>query len=422
MSTGITLGVLFLTCGGPAAGQLVSEDPQLQRFPAAWRYVLYIRPSPLSDFNRVDGLVQSVTIHGRIPTHFDRPPVLAGYSRVDVHTVELPHYRVRGGMIGVAANLPCSHLGGRDGWWATLSTQYHKQTTSPDDWIVGRTENTLAALLTKHDYKNYFQIEGYDISAAIRHVPSSQILAITVQAAWSDNAHRPLAVATQWSLLPWQRNYRPNYPAMSGRERRICFTAGLKIKDTPRLPRRVVNMSVAGEKAGGQLGGDFEFDGIFGSFNIKSAIAGNQWLTARLVGGARTGDLAQQRQLRLGGIGTLRGMPHQALTGNRFWMLNVEYHLGGDLLGRLAFFPFTTGPIHKVLPVIDVGLLYDLGAAYQVSTTDDVLTGWFGGKAHDNWGVFLSVVDDLVRVEWVSSRFLGHEYSDMVRLRTGWRL
>jgi hypothetical protein len=184
----------------------------------------------------------------------------------------------------------------------------------------------------------------------------------------------------------------------------------------------VVKVSVAGEKAGRQLGGDFEFDGVFGSLNIKSAIAGNQWLTARLIGGARACKLGEQHRLRLGGIGTLRGTPHQAFTGNRSWMINAEYHLGGDLLGRLAFFPFTTGLVQKVLPVVDVGLLYDLGTAYQVSPADNVFSGWFGGKAFDNWGIFLSIVDDLVRIEWVSSRLLGHEYPDMVRLRIGWQL
>jgi hypothetical protein len=403
----IILWVLSFTFSNPAAGQPATDHRQLQRFPAAWRYTLYAHPNLLSDFNRVDGLVQSLAIHARVPTAFDRPPFVAVFSRVDIHTTELPHYRVRGGAVGVSSHLPCSQLGDRDGWWASLSADYHKQTVSPDDWIVGRTENAIAALLTKHDYRNYHQIEGYTVSATAQFVPQSQKLTFTAQAAWHDDQHHPLANATQWSLLPWSKSYRPNYIAARGQEHMLSFAVGVEIRDTPRYPRRSVHFLMTGEIAGNRLGGDFEYDGVLGEIKLRWATVSSQRLALRIRVGARTGELAEQHELRLGGIGTLRGAPHR---------------IGSDLLGRLDFFPFTAGVVRKVLPIIDLGLLYDVGSAFRAQTTDNLLAGWSAGKGQDNWGIFLSIADDLMRIEWASTLFLGHDYSNVLRCRLGWRL
>ncbi len=415
-------GLVLLVFCLPVAGQIIPNHPPLEQFPAAWRYTLFVRPSLLSEFNRVDGLVQALAVHARVPTSFNRPPVLAVFSRIDVRTVELPHYHVRGGTVGISSNLPRARLGDRDGIWAALDAKYYKQTTSPDNWIVGRTENTLAALMTKHDYKNYHQVEGYAISAEARYIPLSQIWGLSVAARWRDQHHRPLGTTTQWSLLPQSRSFRPNYTATNGRERILDFTIAAENKDTPRLARRLTKFAVAYETAGGAIGGDFQYEGLFCDLRLESATFGNQRLIMRLATGARSGSLAVQHRLRLGGIGTLRGLPHQEFTGNRFWMLNVEYLFGDDLLGRLEFFPFTTAPFQKVLPVIGLGWFYDLGTAYHVRETDQLLSGWFAGQGRDNWGVFLNIANEFIRIEWASSRLLGHEHNDILRIRTGWRL
>lgn len=417
---GVAVGAILWQ--GIAAGQFAPDNFHPERFPAAWRHPLFVQLAPLTRFNRVDGVVQSVMVRGRLPLRFARPPLLEARARFDMQATGEARYRRRGGMLGLGTNLPLTPLGRLSGVWASLSVAYRKETASPDDWIVGRAENTLAALLTRHDYKNYYDREGLAAQATVRFVPASQVFNFAAQLAWRDDLHRSLAVVTDWSLLPSREVFRTNIAAEQGRERALRLTVSFLRQDTPRLPNRAITILGIYEKAGGTLGGDFDFESVFAVVHLQSRTWGGQRVTLRAVAGGRTGKPAPQHLLRLGGIGTLRGIPHQVLSGNRLWMLNAEYHLGGDLLGRATFPPFSWGCVRRVVPFLDLGVSYDLGTAYLRHASDQVLSGWFAGGAIDNWGLFLSVMNDLVRIEWATTGLLGGEYGYIWRVRTGWEL
>jgi hypothetical protein len=237
--------------------------------------------------------------------------------------------------------------------------------------------------------------------------------------AWHADRHRPLESTTEWSIVPLERPFRPNIAATPGRERMLRMGAAVAIQDAPRVPYRTLRLGVTGEKSGGSLGGDFEYDGAFVDLRARSRTVGNQSLTLRVMAGGRTGNLHSQHLLRLGGIGTLRGVPHQRLTGNRMWMLNAEYRLGGDVLGAATFFPFSNNMVRHLTALMDVGVLYDVGTAYEVCGGHGVLGKWFSGAATDNWGIFLSVANDLLRLEWATTEFLGNEHAGILRLRVG---
>lgn len=407
---------------GIAAGQFAPENFHPEQFPAAWRHPLFVRLAPLTRFNRVDGVVQSVRVRGRLPLRFARPPLFEARARFDIQATGEAPYRRRGGMLGLGANLPLTPLGRLSGAWASLGAEYRKESASPDEWLVGGAENTLAALLTRHDYKNYYDREGFAVQATIRFVPASQVFDFAAQLAWRDDLHRPLATVTDWSLLPSRKVFRTNIAAEHGRERALRLTVSVLRQDTPRLPHRSITVLGIYEKAGGTFGGDFDYESVFAVIHLQSTTWSRQRVTLRAVAGGRTGKPAPQHLLRLGGIGTLRGIPHQVMSGNRLWMLNAEYHLGGDLLGRATFPPFSWGCVRRVVPFLDLGVSYDLGTAYQWSGSDQVLSGWFAGRAIDNWGLFLGVMNDLVRIEWATTGFLGSEYGHVWRVRTGWKL
>jgi len=419
---GAAIAVITLACTQAAFGQPESVPLGPQLFEAAWRHSIFVQPVLISRYNRVDGIVHSLNLRGRVPCQFNRPPLMEASGRVDVHASALPHYHVRGGSAGITANLPRARLGATHGYWASVTAQYRKETASPDDWIVGSAENSVAALFAKNDYKNYYLREGYALVASLSYVPQAQRTAIAMNLEWHDDLQRPLESTTEWSLMPVDRLFRPNITATPGRERLLRLAAAARIQDAARVPFRTFQLGVTIEKAGGTLGGDFEYEGAFIEAKSGCKTIGNQWLNVRIVAGGRTGDLASQHLLRLGGIGTLRGVPHQRLTGNRMWMLNAEYRLGGDVLGRPTFCPFSNGWVRRAVALMDVGVLYDVGTAYGVSEEDGTLAGWFEGRAIDNWGIFLSIAHDLFRLEWAMTKFLGREHAGILRLRVGLEL
>jgi len=411
-----------LSLGGPASGQWNQSKLGPPPFSAAWRHAVFAHPSLLKRYNRVDGLVQSLEIRARAPFDFNQAPLLEAFGRVDVHADTLPEYQVRGGTLGIGVNHPHSRLGKENGIWAHADAEYRKETASPDDEIVGSAENTLAALIAKYDYKNYYLREGVSISASILWIPRRQTEALMLLLAWENDRHSSLDVVADWGLLPTESHFRPNIDAAAGRQKALRLTAGIQLQDSPRHPHSVFQTVLHWEKAGGSLGGDFTYDGVFAMLRLERSTWGVQRLTLRSGAGARSGHLALQHVLRLGGISTLRGLPHQSLTGTRLWLFNGEYRFGRDFLTAATFFPFNSGLARRIVPALDAGLLYDLGAAYEVPASDGVFRGWLKGAGIDNWGLFLDVGNDLLRIEWTSTRLLGNDYPDLWHLRLGWTL
>ena len=150
---GAAIVVVLLAFVPSAVGQIAPQRLGPEPFAAAWRHAIFVQPVLLSAYNRVDGIVQSLNLRGRLPTDYARPPLLEAFGRLDVHASALPHYKVRGGSVGLASHLPRPPIGATHGLWARVFAQYQRETASPDDWIVGHAENSLAALFTKNDYK-----------------------------------------------------------------------------------------------------------------------------------------------------------------------------------------------------------------------------------------------------------------------------
>lgn len=388
-------------------------------FAASWRHPLFVQPVLISEYNRVDGIVQSLEVRGRLPLCFDRPPLVAAFGRLDVHTTALPLYRVRGGSFGLTSHLPGPRLGATHGTWGHIGAEYYKTTASPDEWLVGSAENTLAALVTRLDYKNYYRAEGYALKAGLVHVPRGQTLAVALCAEWHADRHDPLRTSTDWSLFPFDRSFWRNMTATSGHEHLLRMRAAIGIQDAPRVPYRTLRLDVTAEQVGRSLGGDFEHKSVFVDCRATARTVGTQSLVIRVMGGGRDGHLESQYVLRMGGIGSVRGLSHHSLKGNRMWMVNAEYRLNRDLLGRAMFWPFNCNLGRLAASQLEVGFLYDVGTAYSVDPEDGVLSGWFTCRAIDNWGVFLSVAHDLLRLEWATTKFLGSEQCSILRMRAG---
>ena len=203
---------------------------------------------------------------------------------------------------------------------AGLSAAYFNRTASLDDSLITVASNTLLALFTKRDYKDYYQArDGFELLASHTH---KKVLWMSARA--SIATLKAMPVTTNWSIFRRDDPFRANPGIAEGKEGSISATLALDTRGAPSLSR-----------SGTYLGGtferrfrDFEDSGLSLAVRRYQVMPfGNQTLVLRGAMVSRTnlaiGD--SLRLLYLGGIGTLRGYAFREMSGNRLLVLNADY-------------------------------------------------------------------------------------------------
>ncbi len=215
-----------------------------------------------------------------------------------------------------------------------------------DKEIIGDRENTLAAFFLKGDYRDYFTRSGSTLHAKL-DLPAHSSLKVE----YLDDRYTSLERRANWSLFRGSNEFRPNPEIAEGDMTSViasytlntvagggCFPSGALVR-------------LAVEKAGGDLGGDFDFTTVTVDARNYVKLSPFQFLRYRLKLGSRTqGEFpprsdpidgqpfAFQKEFYVGGIGTLRGHGYKALTGDQMILGSIEY---GVLTGRdLGLFVF----------------------------------------------------------------------------------
>jgi hypothetical protein len=191
-----------------------------------------------------------------------------------------------------------------------------------DDRIITDVENSLGALLFKEDYRDYYEEEGFELRL---EQPLWRYNAIEV--GYLQSRHEVVYNSTRTSLTHWDEDFRPNPAAEAGDFRAFRLTAS---RDTRRgregHPGTAHWYRVALERAGGGLGGDFNYSQLRADLRQYVKVSPGQSLSARLLYGDNfAGRLPVQKLFSLGGIGTLRGHDFKEFTGDQSLLGNLEY-------------------------------------------------------------------------------------------------
>ncbi len=194
---------------------------------------------------------------------------------------------------------------------------------------VSNTENTLAALLFREDFRHYYAREGFTLFGS-HGIPRGPRITL----AYTDEIDGALEASTNGSLFRPRDGFRDNPQARGGRLRSWEFGLTYDSPQRTHAPALEQHHQLAYEIAGGRTGGAFSFERWVCQLRIRLRLAPDQEMIVRLKGGGRrAGELPLQRWFYLGGIGTLRAHTFGGIQGDTMYLINVEY--GFDVFGGI---------------------------------------------------------------------------------------
>ncbi|HSQ59610.1 MAG TPA: hypothetical protein VLT84_04170 [Acidobacteriota bacterium] len=292
-------------------------------------------------YNRVDGpalLAGAEVRDERQPRALAR--VLAGYA-----------FSRKRGLGEAEANVPLD--GDRR---FILGGSLYRRTATEDGWIVGEAENTIFALVARTDYRDHYESEGYEGRFVWRPGRDAGLAIGAVV-----EKQRSLRTRTRVALFGHDDKFRAN-PAIEPGEDGVVWGA-VRIGPETIPSGGGSRIEIRYERSGDPIDGDFEYGRVRTQANWRGRLSPGQTARVRAIAAStRSGALPPQKVWDLGGIGTLRGEPHQRLHGDQFFLVNAEFaRRARKNVDAIAFLDWGTawfgrGAWDEARPLLDGGV------------------------------------------------------------------
>lgn len=340
------------------------KRPDLDQSPILWRY------------NRVEGLFLGINVPpawpaGR-PVDFDLNGHL-GYGFAS----KTWRYRLN------------AELAFQAGYRLAVGATLFDLTETEDRWIIPTEENSLAALLIREDFRDYFQRRGYGF-----YLENRVYSIMRFKAGYYLEQYTPLTRRTNWSVFGGDKQFRENPLYDAGRSNVLRLGMTLDSRNHQTVPTRGVLFKILTEFSRPEFGSELDYDRLIVDFRTYVPVKPGERLNIRLRAASSRGKLPAQFRYYLGGLSTLRAMDYKSLAGNRMILANIEYFLGSKSY-RLRH--------HDVLSSIDMVLFLDVGYAWDQQPSTDLLTGFNGLKwkhLRANVGFALTDEDGRIRLNF----------------------
>jgi len=298
----------------------------------------------------------------------------------------------------------------------TFGAEYFNKVETNDRWIVSEFENSLAGIFQHEDFMDFYSRKGgrgfLDHQLADVH---------TLRLDISRHRYESLRRNTNWSLFGGDKTYPLNprifqnraYNIGEGDELSIKLTGAFDWRDNPVFP----NVGWLTEGYFERTGNDFETNGLFFTVKRYQPTLDDQKLVAKFMFGSRSGSLAYQHLLTLGGLTSLRGYREKEFVGNRLLFANANYVIGQRAFGGLL----QKFPLVNKLPfweMISLGVFAETGYAWFADPLNPDLGlfdfGHFDFKdLRSDAGFSLLVTEGILRIDFAKRTDRGHD---------GWRV
>jgi hypothetical protein len=244
-------------------------------------------------------------------------------------------------------------------------------------------ENSLALLLARQDYRDYFEREGYGAYLSWR-VPDFSTVSAHIRN--DDYRSLPLIPGTR-SWFYRDRELRDN-PAIADGQAHTLILRLERLAHRTHRTRAGFYHWVDVERAGHGLGGDFEYTRLLGDFRSVIRLSPATSLSVRFVGGHTfDGTLTPQKVFAVGGVDGLRAHPFGTYRGDEMLLSQAEYTVGlWRIRSRIA-----EGGLHAIA-FVDVGRAWsDPDHHWDVGSQRIETDGGFGlSTSEDNLRVYFA--------------------------------
>lgn len=245
-----------------------------------------------------------------------------------------------------------------------------RRTDHPELQQVDDVENSLAMLLTRTDYRDYFEREGSGVYLSWR-VPDFSTVSFHARR----DQFRSLEVNT--GVRSWWRTGRPlrPNPAVDEGETHSVLVRLERLARHTAGNRAGLYHWIELERAGDELGGDFSYLRVLGDVRSVVRLTPATTLSLRAVGGTTTdGTLPRQKRFGLGGVDGLRAHGMNAFQGGQLALGQAEFTMG---LWALRGEGFEAG-LHAIA-FVDAGTAWDnIGNRWDVANQHFKTDGGFG--------------------------------------------
>jgi len=277
------------------------------------------RPVPSFRYNRVEGLVLGF---GRAPLSWRGSDTGRIYGQAG-YALGLEDWRYE-----VGAETRFGRGYNRD-FDVKIGGGYHMNTGTDDAWKSNWIENSLAALLFRHDFFDYYETEGWTAYLVGRITPYVQF-----SAGFREDDYRSMANEVDWSVFRGN-DFRINPAIDEGTMRSAVFT--LEGGSVRALSTRPSGAAFRLEAEVGQgLGGDFDFSRYQGDVRTYTRFNRDTGFSLRFRGGFTEGEVPVQKAFTLGGAGSVRAYSQNSFLGTRMMLANAELGLyDADLIDWL---------------------------------------------------------------------------------------
>ena len=247
----------------------------------------------------------------------------------------------------------------------------HNELQQVDDF-----ENTLALLFGRQDYRDYFEREGAGVYLSWR-VPDFST--VSVHARNDEFRSLPVLRSTR-SWFQRDRTLRDNPAIEDGTEHSAVVRFERLVQPSARTRAGFYHW-VEIERAGGGLGGDFDFTRILADLRSVFRLSPGTTLSMRAVGGhGAAGRLPRQRWFPLGGVDGLRAHPFSQYLGDQLALGQAEYDVS---LWHLRSGPLPAG-LHALVFADAGSAWFDEGHGWDVFHRRFEADGGFGFASADD--------------------------------------
>jgi len=263
---------------------------------AGWRWY-GLRPSHSIDYNRVDGLVLGVK-----PEYNDDKGNRAAFGI----TYSFGRKAWQGWL-----ELEKTFLG-RQAIKPLLHLSFFSTTATFDRWIMGDTENALAAFFFKEDFRDYFKQEGFKSGIGFRFNKFFKFIL-----GYEESKISSLPKVTDWALFGGKKTF-PDNPYFE--EIKEGTFMGIFATFEGEYSPIYIYLHYLNSKSSD----DYGLRRIFSILRFEKDW-NNQKLLMRLVGGYSPDSLPAPFRFTMGGIGTLPAFSHKEFSGSKILLFNADY-------------------------------------------------------------------------------------------------